>query len=256
MRERRGGGQGIGGRGIGEEEDSERGGEIRGGDREERRGAGGEERRMRGRRRTEKRGEEVWISVEHVSAWNSTYCMKVSMSMTVVDNDEGRCFSSQIRHLLKAEITRSKMITCPDITDYMAPYKQPTMTWYKECERVEWRSTMVVNTTHIWIPEVEEGDGGNYTCELQYGSRLVRRTTQLKVTVVVLLVLMGSDVAYGRGNPPLYQHRLAVYRPEEGRGPERWGTTRYKSSPTRRVEIEGGGHHRPISSKVTINGDR
>ncbi|KAJ3587372.1 hypothetical protein NHX12_010970 [Muraenolepis orangiensis] len=47
---------------------------------------------------------------------------------------------------------------------------------------VEWRSSMVVNTTHIWIPEVEESDGGNYTCELQYGSRLVRRTTQLKVT--------------------------------------------------------------------------
>ncbi|KAM7389006.1 hypothetical protein PAMP_023006 [Pampus punctatissimus] len=51
-----------------------------------------------------------------------------------------------------------------------------------ECERVEWRSSINVNTTHIWIPEVEEGDGGNYTCELQYGSRLVRRTTQLKVT--------------------------------------------------------------------------
>ncbi|XP_059919724.1 X-linked interleukin-1 receptor accessory protein-like 2 [Gadus macrocephalus] len=113
---------------------------------------------------------------------NSTYCMKVSMSMTVVDSDEGRCFSSQIRHLEKAEITRSKMITCPDIKDYMAPFKQPTMTWYKECERVEWRSAMVVNTTHVWIPEVEEDDGGNYTCELQYGSRLVRRTTQLKVT--------------------------------------------------------------------------
>ena len=52
----------------------------------------------------------------------------------------------------------------------------------QECERVEWRSAMVVNTTHVWIPEVEENDGGNYTCELQYGSRLVRRTTQLKVT--------------------------------------------------------------------------
>lgn len=47
---------------------------------------------------------------------------------------------------------------------------------------MEWRSTITANTTHVWIPEVEEGDGGNYTCELQYGSRLVRRTTQLKVT--------------------------------------------------------------------------
>lgn len=52
----------------------------------------------------------------------------------------------------------------------------------QECEKVDWRSSITANTTHVWIPEVEEGDGGNYTCELQYGSRLVRRTTQLKVT--------------------------------------------------------------------------
>uniref|UniRef100_A0A8C5DVZ7 X-linked interleukin-1 receptor accessory protein-like 2 n=1 Tax=Gouania willdenowi TaxID=441366 RepID=A0A8C5DVZ7_GOUWI len=115
---------------------------------------------------------------------NSTYCMKVSMSMTVEESDEGKCFSSKIRHLEKAEITHSKMIHCPDIADYLAPYKQPQMTWYKECERVEWRSSISVNTTHIWFPEIEEGDGGNYTCELQYGSRLVRRTTQLKVTAL------------------------------------------------------------------------
>uniref|UniRef100_A0A087XAK5 Interleukin 1 receptor accessory protein-like 2 n=1 Tax=Poecilia formosa TaxID=48698 RepID=A0A087XAK5_POEFO len=113
---------------------------------------------------------------------NSTYCMKVSMSMTVEESDEGKCYSSKIRHLEKAEVTHSKMITCPDIEDYLAPYKQPQMTWYKECERVEWRSSVTVNTTHIWIPEVEEGDAGNYTCELQYGSKQVRRTTQLKVT--------------------------------------------------------------------------
>lgn len=53
------------------------------------------------------------------------------MSMTVEENDEGKCFSSKIRHLKKAEITHSKMITCPDIEDYLAPYKQPVMTWYK-----------------------------------------------------------------------------------------------------------------------------
>lgn len=57
--------------------------------------------------------------------------MKVSMSMTVEESDEGKCFSSKIRHLEKAEITHSKMITCPDIDDYLAPYKQPQMSWYK-----------------------------------------------------------------------------------------------------------------------------
>lgn len=62
---------------------------------------------------------------------NSTYCMKVSMSLTVEESDEGLCFSSRIRYLERAEITKSKMITCPDIEDYLAPYKQPIMTWYK-----------------------------------------------------------------------------------------------------------------------------
>ncbi len=51
--------------------------------------------------------------------------------MTVEESDEGKCFSSKIRHLEKAEITHSKMINCPDIEDYLAPYKQPQMTWYK-----------------------------------------------------------------------------------------------------------------------------
>lgn len=133
--------------------------------------------------------------------------MKVSMSVSIEASDQGKCFSSRMRYMEKAEISRSKMMTCPDIEDYLAPYKQPQMTWYKvgkhrnlpsaprggfltltsfgspqECEQVEWRKSIIANNTHVWIPEVKEDDGGNYTCELQYGSRLVRRTLQLKVT--------------------------------------------------------------------------
>ncbi|KAM9512028.1 X-linked interleukin-1 receptor accessory protein-like 2 isoform 2-T3 [Salvelinus alpinus] len=111
--------------------------------------------------------------------------MKVSMSLAVEENDEGLCFNSKIRHLEKAEITKSKIINCPDIEDYLAPYKQPQMTWYKECEKKTWRSSIMVNTTNIWFPEVQEDDGGNYTCELKYGSRVVRRTTELKVTALL-----------------------------------------------------------------------
>ncbi|XP_061105955.1 X-linked interleukin-1 receptor accessory protein-like 2 [Conger conger] len=116
---------------------------------------------------------------------NSTYCMKVSMSLMVEERDSGLCYSSKIRYLEKAEITKSKTITCPDIEDYLAPYRQPSLSWYKECEKKTWRSLIVVNRTNIWIPEIEEEDGGNYTCELKYGSRLVRRTTELKVTALL-----------------------------------------------------------------------
>ncbi|KAG2463667.1 IRPL2 protein, partial [Polypterus senegalus] len=113
---------------------------------------------------------------------NSTYCMKVSMSLTVEESDSGLCYNSKIRYMEKSEITKKKEITCPDIEDYLAPYKQPVMTWYKECKPKIWRSAIIVNVTSFIIPSVEESDAGNYTCELKYGSKFVRRTTELKVT--------------------------------------------------------------------------
>ncbi|XP_055033712.2 X-linked interleukin-1 receptor accessory protein-like 2 isoform X1 [Misgurnus anguillicaudatus] len=145
--------------------------------------------------RLSKEGDSIWFRSAEMEdngfytcvLRNSTYCMKVSMSLTVEESEEGLCFSSRIRYLERAEITRSKMITCPDIDDYLAPYKQPIMTWYKvkECQRKDWRSSIIINTTSLWIPEVQEDDGGNYTCELKYGSRVVRRTTELKVTALL-----------------------------------------------------------------------
>ncbi|XP_039622212.1 X-linked interleukin-1 receptor accessory protein-like 2 [Polypterus senegalus] len=116
---------------------------------------------------------------------NSTYCMKVSMSLTVEESDSGLCYNSKIRYMEKSEITKKKEITCPDIEDYLAPYKQPVMTWYKECKPKIWRSAIIVNVTSFIIPSVEESDAGNYTCELKYGSKFVRRTTELKVTALL-----------------------------------------------------------------------
>lgn len=77
--------------------------------------------------------------------------MKVSMSMTVEESDEGKCFSSKIRHLEKAEITHSKMITCPDIEDYLAPYKQPQMTWYKVRSLQKHFRAAVLPVAHLWL---------------------------------------------------------------------------------------------------------
>ncbi|MBN3279363.1 IRPL2 protein, partial [Polyodon spathula] len=116
---------------------------------------------------------------------NSTYCMKVSMSLTVEENDSGLCYNSKIRYLEKSEITKRKEIPCPDLEDYIVPYKQPLITWYKECIPKTWRSLVIVNATSVLIPEVEEMDGGNYTCELKYGSKFVRRTTELQVTALL-----------------------------------------------------------------------
>ncbi|KPP79993.1 hypothetical protein Z043_100385 [Scleropages formosus] len=62
---------------------------------------------------------------------NSTYCMKVSMSLTVAENDTDLCYNSKMRYLEKAELSKSKDITCPDIEDYVQPGKDPGIVWYK-----------------------------------------------------------------------------------------------------------------------------
>ncbi|XP_062303537.1 interleukin-1 receptor accessory protein-like 1-B [Osmerus eperlanus] len=113
---------------------------------------------------------------------NSTYCIKVSMSLTVAENDTDLCYNSKMRYFEKAELSKSKEITCPDIGDYMQPGKELDILWYKECKPKQWRQNITRRRDTLSIKEVREDDIGNYTCELQFGSFLVRRTTELSVT--------------------------------------------------------------------------
>ncbi|XP_029925162.1 interleukin-1 receptor accessory protein-like 1 isoform X4 [Myripristis murdjan] len=113
---------------------------------------------------------------------NSTYCMKVSMSLTVAENDTDLCYNSKMRFFEKAELSKSKNITCPGIEDYIQPGVEPEILWYKECKPKQWRQTIVRRRDTLSIKEVREDDIGNYTCELQFGSFVVRRTTELSVT--------------------------------------------------------------------------
>ncbi|XP_037314538.2 interleukin-1 receptor accessory protein-like 1 isoform X2 [Pungitius pungitius] len=113
---------------------------------------------------------------------NSTYCMKVSMSLTVAENDTDLCYNSKMRFFEKAELSKSKDITCPGIEDYLQPGGGPEIVWYKECKPKQWRQTIERRRDTLSIKEVREDDIGNYTCELQFGNFVVRRTTELSVT--------------------------------------------------------------------------
>ncbi|KAM7008542.1 X-linked interleukin-1 receptor accessory protein-like 2 [Passerculus sandwichensis] len=116
---------------------------------------------------------------------NSTYCMKVSMSLTVAENESGLCYNSKIRYLEKSEVTKRKTISCPDIEDYKTANQEPDVVWYKECEPKMWRSVVIQKGNTLLIQEVQEEDGGNYTCELKFEGKLIRRTVELKVTALV-----------------------------------------------------------------------
>uniref|UniRef100_A0A8C7YKK0 Interleukin 1 receptor accessory protein-like 1a n=1 Tax=Oryzias sinensis TaxID=183150 RepID=A0A8C7YKK0_9TELE len=116
---------------------------------------------------------------------NSTYCMKVSMSLTVAENDTNLCYNSNMRRTEKAELSKSKEILCPDIEDYVEPGKELNITWFKECHPKQWRASIIQKKDILFIQEVTEEEIGNYTCEVQFSGFVVRRTTELTVTAPV-----------------------------------------------------------------------
>ncbi|PKU37329.1 x-linked hypothetical protein [Limosa lapponica baueri] len=119
--------------------------------------------------------------------------MKVSMSLTVAENESGLCYNSKIRYLEKSEVTKRKTISCPDIEDYKTAGQEPDVVWYKECKPKMWRSIVIQKGNTLLIQEVQEEDGGNYTCELKFEGKLIRRTVELKVTDIWnKLIFMGE----------------------------------------------------------------
>ncbi|XP_068060880.1 X-linked interleukin-1 receptor accessory protein-like 2 isoform X5 [Anomalospiza imberbis] len=136
---------------------------------------------------------------------NSTYCMKVSMSLTVAENESGLCYNSKIRYLEKSEVTKRKTISCPDIEDYKTASQEPDVVWYKECEPKMWRSVVIQKGNTLLIQEVQEEDGGNYTCELKFEGKLIRRTVELKVTGNPLTVACKAFFGFsGESGPMIY----------------------------------------------------
>ncbi|POI30276.1 hypothetical protein CIB84_005974 [Bambusicola thoracicus] len=108
--------------------------------------------------------------------------MKVSISLTVGENDTGLCYNSKMKYFEKAELSKSKEISCPEIEDFLFPFREPEILWYKECKSKTWRSSIGFIKDTLVIREVREDDIGNYTCEVKYGIFVVRRTTELTVT--------------------------------------------------------------------------
>ncbi|XP_075429449.1 X-linked interleukin-1 receptor accessory protein-like 2 isoform X2 [Ascaphus truei] len=143
--------------------------------------------------RMSKDDDSIWVHTAEVQDTgfytcvlrNSTYCMKVSMSLTVAENELGLCYHSRIRYLEKAEVTKRKEISCPDIEDYKTPNEDPEVVWYKECKPKQWRSLIIQKGNSLLIQEVRKEDRGNYTCELKYEGRSIKRTIQLKVTALL-----------------------------------------------------------------------
>ncbi|KAK2840005.1 hypothetical protein Q5P01_013745 [Channa striata] len=174
---------------------------------------------------------------------NSTYCMKVSMSLTVAENDTNLCYNSNMRRAEKAELSKSKDILCPDIEDYVEPGKELDITWYKECRPKQWRASIIQKRDILSIQEVKEDDIGNYTCEVQFGGFLVRRTTELTVTGKLIKEHLGEqEVAISLTIDSLEEEDLGNYScyVENGNGRRQATIQLFRRELMYTVELAGG----------------
>lgn len=83
--------------------------------------------------------------------------MKVSMSLTVAENDTDLCYNSKMRFFEKAELSKSKDITCQGIEDYIQPGVEPDIVWYKvrySCFYFVFAPIFVTNLIHFLNKEV------------------------------------------------------------------------------------------------------
>lgn len=77
-------------------------------------------------------------------------------------------FTSQvIYHLLWVEVWSLACFSFPNV---------------QECRPKQWRTSIIQKRDILSIQDVKEDDIGNYTCEVQFGGYVVRRTTELTVT--------------------------------------------------------------------------
>lgn len=77
----------------------------------------------------------------------------------------------------------------------------------QECVPKMWRSVVVQKGNTLLIQEVQEEDGGNYTCELKFEGKLIRRTVELKVTGKNLFsVPIGKKLKLWNNEKKWYSH--------------------------------------------------
>ncbi|KAJ3584713.1 hypothetical protein NHX12_015208 [Muraenolepis orangiensis] len=91
------------------------------------------------------------------------------------ENDTDLCYNSMMRFFEKAELSKEQGDHLPGHRGLRTA--RGGARHHLECKPTQWRPTVLRSRDTLSIQEVLEDDIGNYTCELQFGSFMVRRTT-------------------------------------------------------------------------------
>lgn len=78
----------------------------------------------------------------------------------------------------------------------------------QECRPKQWRTSIIQKRDILSFQEVTEDDIGNYTCEIQFGGFVIRRTTELTVTGKKELIVPIGIIAHILENKHLEENKV------------------------------------------------
>uniref|UniRef100_V9KDX3 Interleukin-1 receptor type 1 n=1 Tax=Callorhinchus milii TaxID=7868 RepID=V9KDX3_CALMI len=111
---------------------------------------------------------------------NSTYCIKVAVSLTVTKSADTSCFRDTKAYGVTSHFGNSKQMRCPDLEYYENPEEVLEIKWYKVCNPILDRSKYIKDHFDLIIINVTKSDAGIYVCELHFlhnGAKYVKAKT-------------------------------------------------------------------------------
>ncbi|XP_067842791.1 interleukin-1 receptor type 1-like [Heptranchias perlo] len=99
-----------------------------------------------------------------------TVCITVAVSLTVNISTSASCFQNNIPYGVSSYVDTSKMLFCPDISDYVTSNEEFALKWYKDCEPISNGGNYSYNKGdwYLIVKSVQPSDAGIYVCELQF----------------------------------------------------------------------------------------
>lgn len=101
---------------------------------------------------------------------NSTHCLKTKITMKVLENDPGLCYSTQATFKQRLYIAGAGSLVCPYLDFFKDEKNQlPKVQWYKDCKPLPLDSENFFGAKNkLMVRNVAEEHGGHYICRMSY----------------------------------------------------------------------------------------
>uniref|UniRef100_A0A8C6I269 Interleukin-1 receptor type 1 n=1 Tax=Mus spicilegus TaxID=10103 RepID=A0A8C6I269_MUSSI len=122
---------------------------------------------------------------------NSTYCLKTKVTVTVLENDPGLCYSTQATFPQRLHIAGDGSLVCPYLSYFKDENNElPEVQWYKNCKPLLLDNVSFFGVKDkLLVRNVAEEHRGDYICRMSY----TFRGKQYPVTRVIQFITIDEN---------------------------------------------------------------